>query len=148
MYMRKILSNCSFPKTKKEYFDGQTSTLNGFIFRVHYKNWNKRYDEWVELDRIMRVYDDAGRMIKSRVPDDPDEKKVSPQIKPGLNILRFFFAVTSKILRSPPEHRRSIWSLESDLSFDSICSVGNLDILEVIAQKSQNAQSWIRLQNS
>ena len=43
--------------------------------RVHYKNWNKRYDEWVELDRIMRVYDDKGDMVKSRVPDETDEKK-------------------------------------------------------------------------
>ena len=36
------------------------------LFRVHYKNWNKRYDEWVKLDRIMRIYDDDGKLLKKR----------------------------------------------------------------------------------
>ena len=45
------------------------------LFRVHYKNWNKRYDEWVELDRIMRVYDEGGDVIKSRVPAETEKKE-------------------------------------------------------------------------
>merc|ERR1711935_956086 len=54
----------------------KSRVVDGVIqYRVHYKNWNKRYDEWVELDRIMRVYDDKGDMVKSRVPDETDEKK-------------------------------------------------------------------------
>jgi len=39
-------------------------------YRVHYKNWNKRYDEWVLLEDIMRVYAEDGTLLKSRVPVD------------------------------------------------------------------------------
>ena len=43
-------------------------------------------------------------------------------------------AIASRILRIPIEHIDWICSLESGLSFDSLCSVGNLHIFEVIAK--------------
>ena len=53
---------------KKKYAHREYQISNFiFNFRVHYKNWNKRYDEWVELTRIMRIYDEAGQVLKSRV---------------------------------------------------------------------------------
>ena len=55
------------------------------------------------------------------------------------------FAVTFRVLRIPSEYVHSICSLESGLSFGSICSIRILNILEVIARKrlfrkSQNNQ--------
>ena len=39
------------------------------LFSVHYKNWNKRYDEWVVLESVMRIYDESGEILKSRVAE-------------------------------------------------------------------------------
>ena len=50
-------------------------------------------------------------------------------------------AVSSKILRIPTEHIDSICSLDSELSFDSICSFGTLDIFEVTEKMSFSKSS-------
>ena len=47
-----------------------------------------------------------------------------------------FFEITSKVLRIQTENIDSISSLESGLSFDSICSVGILDSFKVIVKTS------------
>lgn len=43
-------------------------------YKVHYKNWNKRYDEWVTLDRIMCVYDESGKVLKSRIDSSEEDE--------------------------------------------------------------------------
>lgn len=48
--------------------------FNKIQYRVHYKNWNKRYDEWISLDYVMRIYDDDGNLLKARVPLNQDAK--------------------------------------------------------------------------
>ena len=46
---------------------------------MHYKNWNKRYDEWISIDRVMRIYDDEGTLVKSRLSSsEGSEKSASP----------------------------------------------------------------------
>ena len=47
-----------------------------------------------------------------------------------------FFGITSRILRLLMEHIERVCSLESKLSFISICSVRILNILEVIARNA------------
>jgi len=63
-------------------------------YRVHYKNWNKRYDEWVTLDRIMCVYDESGKALKSRIDssgeddngEDDDDDAVEEPPKKKVNL--------------------------------------------------------------
>ena len=56
------------------------------------------------------------------------------RIEHSLIFEKLVFVLHSKILQIPIEHIHSIYSLESGLSFDSLCSVGILNILEVTAK--------------
>jgi hypothetical protein len=50
---------------------------------VHYKNWNKRYDEWISIDRVMRIYDDEGTLVKSRLSSSEGSEKSASQDDSG-----------------------------------------------------------------
>ena len=73
----------------------------------------------------------------------------------GIAHFRFLivFVITSKISRISTGHIKSIYSSESVLSFHSICSIGILDIFEVIVKIAKcstlgKAESRLRRENS
>jgi hypothetical protein len=71
------------PKRRRRCFPAQllkTRIQKGQLqYKVHYKNWNKRYDEWISIDRVMRIYDDEGTLVKSRLSSsEGSEKSASP----------------------------------------------------------------------
>ena len=81
-----------------------------------------------------RLAEDSSHARLYNIYADPPTttmQRIKARIELYVTLEKLVFAITSKILRIVTEHIDSICSLESRLSFGSICSIKSLNILEI-----------------